>query len=312
MMLNRPRPIRPGDKIAVVAPASLPIELDTIEHGVSTLRARGYEVLLPDAPFERYGYLAGSDARRADDLNHFLRRDDVAAIIAVRGGYGTLRILPQIDYEAARRHPKLLVGYSDITALQLALLTKSGVPSLSGPMIAVEWGEPHGPSEQLFWDLARGAAAGDVIGPGGEMLEAMSSGEATGPLIGGNLMLISRLIGTPFMPDLDGAILFLEEVGEEPYKIDGQLAHLQLAGVLDRIGGLVIGGFTDWEPKHDRPSLTLDQVFDDYLRGRPYPIARGLRYGHFPDKNTIPIGVRARLSVGGTTASLSILEPVTA
>ena len=309
-MLNRPRPIRPGDKIAVVAPASLPLELDAIDKGVRTLRERGYEVLLPSAPFERYGYLAGSDRRRADDLNHFLNREDVAAIIAVRGGYGTLRILPHIDFAAARRHPKLVIGYSDITALQLALLTHAGIPSLSGPMVAVEWGEPDVLSEQLFWDLARGGVAGELIGPGGERLETVVPGEVEGPLIGGNLMLISRLIGTPYLPDLDGAILFLEEVGEEPYKIDGQLAHLHLAGILDRIGGLVIGGFTDWEPKHDRPSLSLDEVFDDFLRDRPYPVVRGLRYGHFPDKNTIPIGVRARLSADARSASLTVLEPV--
>lgn len=310
--LKRPRPIQPGDTIAIAAPASLPVDLDTIDQGVKTLTSRGYRIEVGRSAFDRHGYLAGPDELRAKELNDFLRRDDVAAIIAVRGGYGTLRILDKVDYAAAARHPKLLIGYSDITALQLALLHKSGLPSLSGPMVAVEWGAPDSASERLFWDLATGAAPSPLLGPGGDALEPVREGEVEGPLIGGNMMLISRMIDTPFLPDLDGAILFLEEVGAEPYHLDGQFAHLHLSGILSRIGGLIIGGFTEWEPEHDRPTLSLYDVLDHYTSRLDCPVATGLQYGHFPVKNTMPIGPQARLRVTRYAAELSVLEPVVA
>jgi muramoyltetrapeptide carboxypeptidase len=131
-------------------------------------------------------------------------------------------------------------------------------------------------------------------------------------LLGGNLTLVARLLGTPYLPPLDGALLFVEEVGEEPYRIDGLLAQLRLAGVLDRLGGLILGGFTETEPRGSGPTLSLDAVFDDYVCGLSCPVARGLVYGHFPVKNALPVGVRARLSVSSDAATLSILEPVVA
>jgi muramoyltetrapeptide carboxypeptidase len=307
--LRKPPPLRPGDVIGIAAPASLPVDLLAIERGLETLRGRGFEVRVT-RPFERRGFFAGSDALRIAEMNAMLRDPDIRAIIAVRGGYGTLRLLPFLDYDAARANPKLVIGYSDITALQLALLTKAGLPSLSGPMVAVEWGEPDAPSEDLFWALSQGGGIGDMEHPGGEPLRAVRPGEAEGRLIGGNLSLITRLIGSPYLPDLDGAILFIEEVGEEPYRIDGMLAQLRLSGILERLSGLVIGGITEWEPEHDRPTLPLDEVLDDYIQMLDIPVASGLLYGHFPVKNTMPIGIRARLHVGDHRATLSLLEAV--
>jgi muramoyltetrapeptide carboxypeptidase len=305
---HKPLALKPGSTIGIAAPASLPLDLDAIDRGIRTLEARGYHVKRVRQQFKRNGYLAGSDEERISEFNALLRDDDVDAIIAVRGGYGTLRLLPHLDYEAATRHPKLLVGYSDITALQLALLTKAGVPSLSGPMVAVEWGDPDAPSEDLFWALMRGDGLGEFAHPSAEPLIPLRNGNAEGTLIGGNLSLISRLVGTPYLPDLTGAILFLEEVGEEPYRIDGLLAHLQLSGVLDRIAGLVIGGFTDSEPDHDRPTLSMDDVIAHYAINLGIPVATGLSYGHFPVKYTMPIGVKASLTVESGRASLSLLE----
>lgn len=307
---HKPLPLKAGATIGLAAPASLPVDLDAIERGIGTLEARGFKVKRIRQQFERNGYLAGTDDERISELNTLLADDEVDAIIAVRGGYGTLRLLPHLDYDSAARHPKLLVGYSDITALQLALLTMSGIPSLSGPMVAVEWGEPDAPSEDLFWALMRGEGLGEFAHPSAETLKPLRSGEAAGTLIGGNLSLITRLIGTAYLPDLTGAILFLEEVGEEPYRIDGLLAHLRLSGILDRIGGLVIGGFTEWEPEHSRPTLSLDDVIAHYTGELGIPVASGLSYGHFPVKHTMPIGVKARLSVESGRASLSLLEAV--
>lgn len=309
-LLNKPPALRPGDVIGIAAPASLPTDMTAIDRGIETLERRGYEIRRVRPRFDRHGFLAGPDNLRIDEMNAFLRDPAVRAIIAVRGGYGTLRLLPHLDYQAAQANPKLIIGYSDITALQLAMLTKAGVPSLSGPMVAVEWGAPDEPSEDLFWALTRGQSIGALVHPNSEPLIPMRSGTVEGQLIGGNLCLITRLIGSPYLPSLRGAILFLEEVGEEPYRIDGMLAQLKLSGILDEIGGLVIGGFTEWEPEHDRPTLSLDDVVNHYIRELDVPVATGLLYGHFPVKHTMPIGIRARLEVDSSTASLSLLEAV--
>ena len=306
----KPSPLRPGDAIAVVAPASPPRSPEHLERGIAHLKGLGYRVETgrPEAGPE--GYLAAPDDVRLHLLNEALRRPDVKAIFCVRGGYGTLRLLPEIDYAAARRHPKLVIGYSDITALHLALYAKAGLPGLSGPMVAVEWGAMNAASERMFWELMEGATPQPLLGPGGESLQPVRAGTAEGTLLGGNLTLLTRLIGTPYLPDLSGALLFLEEVGEAPYRIDGLLAHLKLAGILDRLGGLVLGSFTESAPPPGRPSLPLDDVLDYYTHDLSCPVARGLVYGHFPVKSTLPIGVRARLEVDARTATLSILEPV--
>ena len=244
----KPPPLRPGDAIAAVAPASAPVSPDRLARGVAYLERLGYRVEVGRLGEGPQGYLAASDAARLRELNGALRRPDVQAIFCVRGGYGTLRLLPDVDYAAVRRHPKLVVGYSDVTALHLALYHKAGVTGLSGPMVGVEWGALDAASERLFWDLARGAAPRPLLGPGGEALQPVRPGTAEGVLLGGNLTLVTRLIGTPYLPDLMGALLFLEDVGEAPYRIDGLLAQLKLAGILDRLGGLVLGGFTEGDP----------------------------------------------------------------
>lgn len=280
--------------------------------GVARLESLGYKVELGRAQYNRRGYLAGSDLERVDELNTLLRRSDVKMLVAARGGYGVLRILDDIDFEAARAHPKLVVGYSDITALHFALYKRVGLPGLSGPMVAVEWHDPDPSSERLFWDLVGGGTPDPLLGPSGEELSPVRPGAVEGLLLGGNLAMVTRLIGTPYLPDLEGAILFLEDVGEDPYRIDAMFAQLKLSGILARLGGLVIGGFTEWEPDEDTPTLTMEQVFADYFSTLDLPVAHGLVYGHFPVKNTIPFGVRARLEVTSSSARLGILEPVVA
>ncbi len=286
--------------------------MSRFHRGVERLEGRGYRVEVGRPSYRRRGYLCGTDAERLDEINRYLRRTDVKMLICARGGYGSLRLLPDLDYDAARAHPTLIVGYSDITALHLALYHHAGLPGLSGPMVAVEWHDPDPSSESLFWELARGATPDPLLGPSREELEPLREGSADGVLLGGNLAMVVRLIGTPYLPSLEGAILFAEDVGEEPYRIDAMLAQLRLSGVFDELGGLVLGAFTDWEPKEDTPTLSLDQVFEDYLTEVNFPVARGLIYGHFPVKNTLPVGVRARLQVTSTSARLGLLEPVVA
>ncbi len=304
-----PPPLRRSGTIAVAAPASAPLDDARFHDGLAALRDRGLRVETPRA-LAPHGFLAGTDAERLGELNALLRRDDLDAVFCARGGYGTLRLLPGLDYGAARAHPKLVVGYSDITALHLALWAKAGLPGLSGPMVAPDWPAMDAASEAQFWHFAEGGV-GEIVGPGGERLEGVRSGEAEGVLLGGNLTLVTALLGTPYLPDLAGAILFVEEVGEPPYRIDRLFAQLRLAGVLGRLGGLVLGAFTGAEPPPARPSLSLDEVLSHYTSGLPCPVARGLVYGHIRPKSTLPVGVRARLDVDGEAATLTVLDPVT-
>ena len=306
--VDKPPTLHPGDRIAVIAPASPPKEPSHLEAGIATLRQRGYEVET-SRPFTPHGYLCGTDEVRLNELNGFLQRTDVKALFCARGGFGSMRLLPHIDYEAARAHPKLLIGYSDITALHMALYERARLPGLSGPMVAVEWKDPDPDTERLFWQLARGETPQPLLGPGDEVLKPVRPGAAEGMLLGGNLSMIQRLIGTPYLPSLEGALLFVEEIGEQPYQLDALFAQLRMAGLLGKLGGLLLGSFTDWQPSHDRPTLSPDEVIDDYTRDAPFPVARGLIYGHFPIKSTLPVGVRARLEVNERDAALSILEP---
>lgn len=306
------RPLTRQSRIAVAAPASAALDPRQAEAGLDSLRERGLalEIVRSMSPAP-VGYLAGGDEARAAELNTLFLRDDIDAIFCLRGGYGTLRILDRLDYEALAAHPKLIVGYSDITALQLAILRETGIPSLSGPMVAPDWPKIDKATEDQFWKMAGGAAPIEIAGPGGEKLAGMKNGRAKGVLLGGNLTMICSLLGTAYLPDLSGAILFVEDVGEQPYQIDRMFARLRLAGVLEKLGGLVLGAFTDADPPEGRPSLSLDEVLRHYARFVRGPVASGLAYGHFPGKSTLPIGLNASLEVNGSLAHLLVYEPIT-
>ncbi len=306
-----PRPLTPLSRVAVAAPASAALDAADAHAGIAALRARGLRVEPGRAFGQPDGYLSGPDDERADELNDLLGRDDLDAVVCLRGGYGVLRLLDLIDYDAARAARPLVVGYSDITALHLALLAKAGLPGLSGPMVAPDWPTLDAETEALFWRLAGGETDVELSGPGDDRPFGLKSGDATGTLVGGNLSLVCALIGTPYLPDLTGAILVVEDVGEAPYRIDGLLARLKLAGHLERLGGLVFGLFTGADPLPDRPSLTLDEVLDHYAAFVDGPVAAGLTYGHVRRKVTLPIGVQARLVVDGPAARLVTTSPVT-
>lgn len=308
-MPHRPLPpLRPGDRLAVIAPASAPHDVRDLERGLEALRRMDYAVEVHFDADARRGYLAAPDADRLRVLNDCLRRPDVRALLCVRGGYGTMRLLPHVDYAAARRHPKLLVGYSDITALQWALYAQAGWTSLSGPVLT-EWHKLDAPGTDAFRALVEGETPDLLAAAGEHAVQPLCPGTAEGPLVGGNLSVLTRLIGTPYWPPLDGALLFLEDVGEAPYRVDRMLAHLALAGALDRLGGVLLGGFSPAEA--GGPTLTLKQIFADYFDDRPYPVVAGVPYGHFVPRAFLPIGPRARLTATEASITLDLLEPVT-
>lgn len=300
-------------RIGVAAPSSAPRDDEAVARGVTALRSNGLDLQFIRETFPTFGYLAGTDETRADELNALIRDPAVRMILCARGGYGGLRLLDRIDYEAARRNAPILVGYSDVTALQLALLARSGIPSVSGPMVAVEWGSDGGidpQTEESFWRLMSDKPYGALAANSYPPLRGVREGVANGRLVGGNLTVLSRLIGTPYLPNFDGAVLFIEDIGEPPYRVDGMLAQLRHAGILDAVAAVLIGDFSESTDEPGKPTLSMADVFHDYFAALACPVVAGLPYGHMPKKESIPIGLLARVEVLDESATVTILDPL--
>jgi muramoyltetrapeptide carboxypeptidase len=299
--LRKPNRLRRGDVIGLVAPASPPLCWHRVEVGVRYLEGLGYHVKMGRHANARHGYLAGTDAQRAEDLNAMLRDRQVRAIFSLRGGYGSPRLLPWVDYAAARRDPKIVVGSSDLTGLQLALWRRAGLLTFSGPMLATDFGGELDPyTEEQFWGLVTSSRArGELRQSDGQVLTMLRPGRVEGRLLGGNLSLVISSLGTSYSPQYAGALLALEEVGEPLYRVDRMFTQLRNAGVLRRVGGLVLGQFTDCRlGDSSRPSLTQEQILEEVTQWVGGPVLGGLQYGHLPAKLTLPIGARARLDAG--------------
>jgi muramoyltetrapeptide carboxypeptidase len=294
----KPPHLKKGDLIGVISPASAPSSLEKIEKGVRYLESLGYRVKVGAHAAKVQGHLAGTDEERAADLNAMLNDKAVKAIFAVRGGYGTPRLLPLVDYRAAKRNPKIIVGYSDMTALQLALFRKTGLVTFSGPMLGVEmWNSIDPYTEEQFWRVVSLPKKVVMLAnPPEEPVNALRTGVATGRLLGGNLSLLGSLLGTPYAPDFRKSILILEEVDEAPHRVDRMLMQLANAGILGKLSGLVLGKFTDCVPKDaSQPHFTVEQVLAQYAERLSVPVLGNLQYGHIPKKLTIPIGAKARI-----------------
>jgi muramoyltetrapeptide carboxypeptidase len=296
-----------------VAPSGPLLERDELRRAGELCRELGHEPVLGAYAGRRYGYLAGTDADRLADLNAALRDPAIDAVWCIRGGYGLTRILDQVDLAAIERRPKAVLGFSDVTALLLAIAARCRVvsfhaPTARQPMTAFSRrhftdvlcvAEPRGP-------LARLEPPPDVLVPRSPRIVTVHQGRAEGPLIGGNLSLLQCLVGTPWLPDLDGALLFLEDVGEDLYRVDRMLSHLRLAGVLSRIAGLIVGQFTDMKKGTADGALGFDEVLEYYVAPLGIPAACGFPIGHVDDQWTLPIGVRARLDADA--GEVAILE----
>ncbi len=308
MVLKPPR-LRPGDLIGLISPASAPSSADTIEQGVRYLERLGYRVKVGEHAATVRGYLAGTDDQRATDLNTMIRDPEVRAIIAVRGGYGSTRILSMVDYRALKRQPKIIVGYSDITALQLAIFCRTGLVTISGPMSGVEMLDNIDPyTEENFWRVITSRSkVGRLGNPGNEPLNILRGGIGVGRILGGNMATLAALLGTSFAPSFREAILILEDVDEAPHRIDRMLSQLENAKILGRISGLVFGKFTDCVPTDpSKPYLTVDQILENVSHRVEVPVISNLQYGHIPKKLSIPIGLKAK--VDGKKGAIEVLE----
>lgn len=312
-VLRAPR-LRPGDLVALVAPASVTYERQILQMAVESLQALGLQVQVGTHALSRFGYFAGTDEERAADVNAAFADSAVRAVVALRGGWGSARTLAHIDFDVLRANPKVLVGYSDITSLLNAAYAKTGLVVFHGPMGVSPWGEFSTKAfKRMLFDAEQPLMQNPLIRRGTLAVRehrtgTISSGRATGRLIGGNLTLFSGLIGTPFFPDPQGAILFLEEVGEYIYRCDRMLTQLALAGVFEQVSGVVFGSFTDCRVAPDGyGSFALEDIFEQHLGKRGKPTFFGAMFGHQAQKRTIPIGARATIDADAGT--IHLLEP---
>lgn len=308
MNVRKPPRLKKNDLIGVVAPASPVTDSSKIERGVRYIESLGYRVVIGRHVEQTTGYLAGPDAGRAADLHEMFRDRNVRAIFCLRGGYGTPRILPLLDYRLIARNPKILVGYSDITALQLALWKKCRLISFHGPMCGVEMAAGiHSVTEERFWELVTSPRKAGILRTDQEKPSPLHPGTATGRLLGGNLSMVAGILGTPYQPDFKGSLLFLEEVGEEPYRIDRMLMQLINASVISSARAVLTGRFTDCVPSDtSKPSFTVAEILQDTAARSRRPFLSDVPFGHTDMKLTLPIGVRAR--VDAAAGGLALLE----
>lgn len=295
--------LEPGDRVALIAPAG-PVDAAAIERAVRRCNDLGLEPVPGGAIRARAGYMAGRDKERAADFEAAMA-DDIAAIWALRGGYGTLRTLDHVDLGRLADRPRAFIGFSDNTAVHMALYGL-GIVSFHGPHAGYIDFPPT--TERAFRAvLMEPGPPGILPLPDDAMPTTITGGVAEGPLLGGNLAMMAAMCGTRLQPDTRGAILFLEDVGEPAYRIDRMITQLRLAGVLDGIAGVALGEFTP--PEADTADPDLAAVLGELLEPLGVPVVYGLPFGHGRENWTLPLGVRARLDAD--SPALEILEPCT-
>jgi muramoyltetrapeptide carboxypeptidase len=332
-MLIRPHHLSPGDTLGLIAPASAPADPRTIDRAAGVLERLGFKVKLAPNVRKRHGYLAGTDRDRASDLMRMFTDHRVDGILCVRGGYGTARLLPLLDYRVIRDHAKVFVGCSDITSLQCALLTKANLISFHGPMLTSDLNHPNLPDftrrsflrtltrpltpsdgERVSARTGEGASASITQGYRRKTIKILRGGIARGQLIGGNLSVLCTTIGTSWQPPFRGRILFLEDLGEQPYRFDRMLTYLLNCGRLQQVAGIAIGLNVDCEDPKARRSQEYRQTLEDVLKDRllplKIPVVTGLPFGHVPYNATLPVGAQVTLDAG--RGDLWISQPVVA
>jgi muramoyltetrapeptide carboxypeptidase len=301
----KPPALRSGDVVGIVAPASNVNKAD-LESGCAALRRAGYNPFYFDSIVERELYFAGSPQRRARELGQMFERDDVRAIVCARGGYGANYLLRELDFEKIRAHPKIFAGYSDVTTLLTYITDSSGLITFHGPMAAKDWAHEGGVDIEAWRSALSGATAWDL--PLNDGVTALVEGEAEGVVYGGCLSILVASLGTPYAIQTEGTILFLEDLAAKPYQIDRMLMQLKLAGQLESVRGIVFGEMLDCVQTANQ-GYTLQEVITRIVGNLNVPVAYGLRSGHVSAGNiTLPLGVRAKLSVQQGKVSLKILE----
>ncbi|GBD92360.1 putative murein peptide carboxypeptidase [bacterium BMS3Abin04] len=308
-----PARLKPGDTIGLVAPGSFITE-NELKESVQNLEELGFKVAYSKNILARSGYLGGTDKQRADDVNNMFERKDINGIFCARGGYGCARILPILDYGKIEKNPKVIIGYSDITALLYGIYSQTGLVCYHGPVGISTFNEfsVYNMENVLMQPSASFAMISKPDKEDDELYKIypIRSGIAKGELVGGNLSIVVSLIGTKYDIDTTGKIVFLEDVGEEPYRIDRMLTQMIEAGKFDNAAGIALGVFKHCRVKKENPSFktsfNLREVLFDRLYKLGVPVIYGLSFGHIENKFTLPFGIKAKLDV--TNQTLTLLE----
>lgn len=305
----RPKRIKPGDTIGLAAPSTWLSEKE-LESSVEKLNKLGFNVVYYDKILSRTGYLAGDDKTRAEGLNEMFARKDVDAIMCARGGYGCQRILDYVDFELIKQNPKIFIGFSDITALLYAIFSQTGLICFHG-LVSISTFDDY--STKKFRNVLMEPEENKNLTDREDILETIwtiNKGSAIGELVGGNLSIVSTMIGTKYDVNYDGKIVFLEEVGEEPYRVDRMFTHLINSGKLENAKGLALGIFSNCEVREVDPgfkeSFKLSEVILDRVKDLNIPAVYGLPFGHVSRKTIIPFGAEAKLD--STNGTLELLE----
>jgi muramoyltetrapeptide carboxypeptidase len=302
-MKIRPRRLQKGDTVGIIAPSSPP-NLENLRNALPFLEELGLSYTFGKSVERENGYLAGSDDERLADLHEMFADPKIAGIICAGGGFGSARYADKIDYQLMNENPKIFWGYSDITFLHTGIGEYSDLVTFHGPMLASDVGKDNFSelSKKMFQQLFEPMELyySEVISP----LETISAGKVRGELVGGNLSLLVSGLGTKYEIDTKGKLLLIEDVGEEPYKVDGFLNQLRLAGKLNDAAGFIIGDFSEAEPIKRKVSLTLEDVFEHYLGSLGKPAVKGFKIGHCEPHFAIPLGVEAQLDADERTLSI--------
>ena len=307
----KPRRLKTGDTIGLVAPGSYISETE-LKDSIKNLEALGFKVVYTEKILLQNGYFSGTDEQRAEDLTNMFKRNDVAGIVCTRGGYGCARILPLLDYDVIEENPKVLIGYSDVTALNYGIFRKTGLITFHGPVSISTFNEFSvnnfknvlmNPSNEIVFENSN---SGEDENPYGVV--SIGRGIKQGRLVGGNLSIAVSLIGTEYDVDFDDTIIYLEEIGEEPYRIDRMLTQMIQAEKFEDANGVAMGIFRRCEPKIKDPSFpksfSLIDVLKDRLGNLKIPVVYGMSFGHIKDKFTIPFGIKAELDSEQQTITL--------
>jgi muramoyltetrapeptide carboxypeptidase len=312
----KPRRLSPGETVGLVAPANATFESVDLEIATESLEALGFKVRVGPHLRDRHGYLAGQDADRAADINGFFKDSSVRAVLPIRGGWGSSRLLPHLDFETIRQNPKVLAGFSDISALLLAVHARTGLVTFHGPNGMGRW-DAYSldyfkrlllQGESITFENPRQMAERNVLTQTENRVTTIASGKARGRLLGGNLTVLTTIVGSPYLPAWDGAILFCEDVGEDYYRVDRMLTQLELAGILARLSGFVFGTCSECGPGAPAfGALTLEEIFADHIKPLGIPAWSGAMIGHGTPQWTLAEGIA--VEIDADTGTIRMLEP---
>jgi len=304
------QPLRPGDRVGIIAPASS-FSRERFDAGCAGLRQMGYEPVFDDSIFDRDLYFAGTAERRAHELEHMFIRDDIKAVMCVRGRYGSNYLLSKLDIKTITAHPKLFIGYSDLTTLMTWFGDAAGLVTLHGPMAAADFGRPDGVHLESWRAVVEGSGNLRLDFAPDSQVEPLANGSAQGRLYGGCLSILVASLGTPWEIQTDGTIFFIEDVGAKAYQIDRMLMQLKLAGKFAGVRGIIFGEMLDCAPPPGQ-CYTLKEIVMRVVGGFNIPVAYGLPSGHVAGQNiTLPMGVNLKLEADGSAVRVTALESAT-